>query len=168
MPCSGKKKLEDSHADVAFLQNPDYYSLLAYHPFRERIEGVRLLIRDNIVPGREKEAYSLIRSLHLYNGDSLEGYLTSYTSDEGGEAVLPGLWIAVLMSGTAAKIVEEFLAVHLFTTDILRQGAEEILDDLRDITREYLIKQLLIQGMMAGIPDSDLLAEIRKYCSSPR
>ncbi|PWR70635.1 hypothetical protein DK846_14695 [Methanospirillum lacunae] len=79
--------------------------MLTYHPFRERIEGVRLLIRDNIIPGREEEAYSLIRSLHLYNGDFLEGYLTPYMCDEGGEAVLPGLWIAVLMSGTATKIV---------------------------------------------------------------
>ena len=156
-----EEKLEDSRADVAFVQNPDDYSLLAYQPFRERIEGVRLLIRHNIIPGREKEAYSLIRSLHLYNGDFMEGYLTPYASDEGGEAVLPGLWIAVLMSGTAAKIVEEYLAVHLFTTDILRQGAEEFLEGLRDNTREYLVRQLLIQGMMAGIPDSDLLYEIR-------
>jgi hypothetical protein len=156
-----EEKLEDSRPDVAFVQNPDDYSLLAYQPFRERIEGVRLLIRDNIIPGREKEAYSLIRSLLLYNGDFLEGYLTPYMADEGGEAVLPGLWIAVLMSGTASKIVEEFLAAHIFPTVILHQGAEEILEDLREITREYLVRQLLIQGMVAGISDSDLLAEIR-------
>ena len=156
-----EEELEDNRAKVAFVQNPDDYSLLAYQPFRERIEGVRLLIRDNIIPGREKEAYSLIRSLLLYNGDFLEGYLTPYMVGEGGEAVLPGLWIAVLMSGTAAKIVEEFLAAHIFPTVILHQGAEEILEDLREITREYLIRQLFIQGMVAGIQDSDLLAEIR-------
>lgn len=156
-----EEELEDNRVDDAFVQNPDQHSLLAYQPFRERIEGVRLLVRENITARRENEAYSLIRSLHLYNGDFLEGYLTQYMIDEGGEAVLPGLWIAVLMSGTAAKIVEEFLAANIFTTDILHQGAEEILEDLRDITREYLIRQLLIQGMVSGIPDSYLLAEIR-------
>jgi len=156
-----EEKLEDCHVDAAFVQDPDEYSLLAFHPFRERIEGVRLLIRDNIILGREKEAYSLITSLHIYTGDFLEGYLTPYMCDEGGEAVLPGLWMAALMSETAVKNVEEFLAIHLFTTDILRQGAEEILEDLRDSTREYLVRLLLIQGMVAGIPDSNLLAEIR-------
>ena len=108
---------EDKQIDDAFIQNPDRYSLLAGHTFRERIEGVRLLIRENISAGREKEAYSLIWSLLIYNSGFLDGYLTPYMIDEGGEEVLPGLYIAVLMSGTAGKIAGEFLETGIFTDD---------------------------------------------------
>jgi hypothetical protein len=147
--------------DDDFIQNPDPYTILADYPFRERIEGVRLLIRENIIAGREKEAFSLFRTFAIYTTGFLDEYLTSSMMAEGGERVIPGLWIATLISRTAGEIADSLLKADIFTSDILDLGATKDLIKIHEITREYLVKYLLLQAMVSGISNSDLLAAIR-------
>lgn len=151
------KKITDD-----IIRDPDPDTILANYPFRERIECIQLLIREKNIDGREKEAFSLFRTFLIYTTDFLDEYLTSSMMSEGGEKVIPGLWIATLISRTAGEIANELLESGIFTTDILNHGATKDLIKIHEITREYLVKYLLLQSMVSGISNSDLLAAIRE------
>lgn len=147
--------------DASFQQSPEAYTLLPFLPFREQIEGINLLIREEISAGLEKEVYAFVKTIHK----TLAGkhyWLYNIMSEEGATYALPAFPVITVIARRALDFLDEWLRSGLFTTAILKSEVEKSRKEIFNHLTRFLVTESCIQMMIKYIPEPAILLSLRE------